>query len=93
MEITTQAFPPKPAEPPVKDAWGRSAISLLLFVTLYYFTFDRSPKYIAMLVGVLLLHEMGHFIAMRIRGLRHLLRELHFMHHPRTYDRRNKAHR
>ncbi|HEY6160523.1 MAG TPA: site-2 protease family protein [Bacteroidia bacterium] len=68
MEIITGTFPPKPAEPPVKDAWGRSVISLLLFVTLYYFTFDRSPKYIAMLVGVLLLHEMGHFTAMRICG-------------------------
>ena len=45
------------------------AVSLALFVAL---AGDRSPASMAALVGVLLLHELGHFAAMRAFGYRDL---------------------
>ena len=47
------------------------AVSLLLFVGLGHAETTRSPSP-AMLVGVLLFHEMGHYVGMRIFGYRNV---------------------
>ena len=51
-------------------AWLIFAISLALFVP--SMIRDRDPKYLVLLVGVLLLHELGHFLAMKAFGYRDL---------------------
>ena len=44
----------------------RSMFSLLLYAVLFYFLFDRNIAYIAALLVVLLIHEFGHFFAMKL---------------------------
>ncbi len=47
----------------------RSALSLLAFIGVYYWLFE-SWLQVAALVGTLLIHESGHFIAMKVLGYR-----------------------
>ena len=44
----------------------RAMFSLLLYAVLFYFLFDRNIAYIAALLVVLLIHEFGHFFAMKM---------------------------
>ena len=60
----------KPEEtPPGKTSLLRTGLSLLVFVALYYWLFG-SWLQTAALVGTLLIHESGHFTAMKIFGYR-----------------------
>lgn len=61
------AFPPRP-EIPETPFLLSSIFSLLAFVVLYYIFFDHDVKQIAILVAVLFIHELGHFLAMKIFG-------------------------
>lgn len=63
----TDIFPPKPilAETQ-RNNLTRSLFSLLLYAVLFYFLFDRNIAYIAALLLVLLIHEFGHFLAMKL---------------------------
>jgi Zn-dependent protease len=45
---------------------GRSLISLFIYAALFYFLFDRNIAYIAAVLLVLLIHEFGHFFAMKM---------------------------
>ena len=47
--------------------WLRTFLSLVLYVTVYYLLF-RDIRSIALLVLVIVLHELGHYIAMRSFG-------------------------
>ncbi len=67
MTEETNIFPPKPvvAEKPENNI-RRSLFSLLIYAVLFYFLFDRNIAYIAALLVVLLIHEFGHFLAMKL---------------------------
>lgn len=63
----TDIFPPKPVVAETqRNNLSRSLISLLLYGVLFYFLFDQNIAYIAALLVVLLIHEFGHFFAMKI---------------------------
>lgn len=59
-------FPEKPSEELKQQSINRSLISIGLFIAAFYFVFDWDLVYILVLAGVILIHEMGHFIAMKI---------------------------
>ncbi|MBK7667141.1 MAG: hypothetical protein IPJ32_07155 [Sphingobacteriaceae bacterium] len=63
----TNIFPPKPLVAETqRNNVTRSMFSLLLYGVLFYFLFDRNIAYIAALLVVLLIHEFGHFFAMKL---------------------------
>lgn len=68
MESNEQnIFPPKPVvNETQRNNVTRSMFSLLLYGVLFYFLFDRNIAYIAALLVVLLIHEFGHFFAMKL---------------------------
>lgn len=60
-------YPQKPV--PVERSSNnmlRSIISLFIYAILFYFLFDRNIAYIAAVLVVLLIHEFGHFFAMKV---------------------------
>lgn len=60
-------YPPKPVvEERSSNNLTRSLISLLIYAALFYLVFDRNLAYIAAVLLVLLIHEFGHFIAMKL---------------------------
>lgn len=60
-------FPPKPVvAEEQRNNVTRSLFSLLIYAVLFYFLFDRNIAYIAALLVVLLIHEFGHFFAMKL---------------------------
>lgn len=60
-------FPPKPLVAETqRNNLTRSLISLFLYGILFYFLFDRNIAYIAAVLVVLLIHEFGHFLAMKM---------------------------
>ena len=52
------------------NIWIRTIISLALYIAAYYIFFHRDLQWILILTGVILLHEAGHFAAMKIFGYR-----------------------
>lgn len=61
-----EIFPPKPVVAETqRNNVTRSLFSLLLYGVLFYFLFDQNIAYIAALLVVLLIHEFGHFFAMK----------------------------
>ncbi|MCB0843237.1 MAG: site-2 protease family protein [Bacteroidetes bacterium] len=61
----TIIFPPKPAENSQERSFSRSLLSLALFIVAFYFMFKWDFTSIFILVGVLLIHEAGHLLAMK----------------------------
>jgi stage IV sporulation protein FB len=60
-------FPPKPVVVEKnQNAFVRSLISLFIYGVLFYFLFDNNIAYIAAILLVLIIHEMGHFLFMKI---------------------------
>ena len=58
---------PKPILEEDKKNWMRkSLISLVIYAVLFYGIFDSSISYMAALLVVLLIHELGHFFAMKL---------------------------
>lgn len=53
------------------NPWLRTLFSLALYISVYYFLF-RDLRSIGLLVLVIVLHELGHYIAMRAFGYRNL---------------------
>lgn len=75
-EIYTAAEP-SPGKKPLYEnitgrgnIWIRTIISLALYIAAYYVFFHRDLQWILILTGVILLHETGHFAAMKIFGYR-----------------------
>ncbi len=68
METTEiNIFPPKPVlVEKQSNNLTRSMISLFIYGLLFYFLFDRNIAYIAAVLVVLLIHEFGHFFAMKL---------------------------
>jgi Zn-dependent protease len=61
----TELFPDKPTFDKSDNSLIKTFLSLALFIAAFYFFFDRDINYILVLVFVLLIHELGHFIAMK----------------------------
>jgi Zn-dependent protease len=60
-------YPPKPILVTKKqNALTRSIISLLLYALMFYFIFDQNIVYIAAILLVIIIHEMGHFLFMKL---------------------------
>ena len=70
METENNIFPPKPllrqAQDDKRNNLTRSLMSLFIYAILFYFLFDRNIGYIAAVLVVLLIHEFGHFFAMKL---------------------------
>jgi len=62
QEIT---YPEKPLPAKEGNVIMRSVISVVLFVAAFYYFFHYDLKFIFILLGVLLIHELGHFFAMK----------------------------
>ena len=63
---TTQInYPNKPTEPTAKNTWQRSIGSSLLFVLAAYYFLNWELLTIAQIVGVLFIHELGHYWTMK----------------------------
>jgi stage IV sporulation protein FB len=58
-------FPEKPIPDEKSHSIKKSLTSLILFVAAFYFIFRWDLKYIFILTGIILIHELGHFLAMR----------------------------
>ncbi len=66
-EQTINNVLPKPILEEDKKNWMRkSLISLVIYAVLFYGIFDSSISYMAALLVVLLIHELGHFFAMKL---------------------------
>ncbi len=61
------AKPIPEAVAPKRNTWLTTVISLLLYIVVYYALF-RSFRHIFLLVVVILIHEGGHYVAMKIFG-------------------------
>lgn len=60
-------YPKKPVMvEPKGNNITRSLTSLFIYALMFYFIFDRNIAYIAAVLLVLLIHEFGHFIAMKV---------------------------
>src|SRR5262245_62168842 len=60
---------PKPELEETKNrpnVWLRSLASLAFFLVICYFFFQRDWVLVIVLTAVVIFHEMGHFIAMKI---------------------------
>ena len=58
-------YPSKPIEEIKNNSIKRSVISLITFITLFNFVLKWDFIYILVLTGVVLIHEIGHFLAMK----------------------------
>ncbi len=58
-------FPEKPIPDERKQSTKKSLISFVLFIAAFYFIFKWNLQYILVLTVVILIHELGHFFAMR----------------------------
>lgn len=65
--FTPGEYPAKPElEEKTSNSWVRSAFSLLIYMVLFYVLFDQNIAYIAAITVVVIIHEMGHLLAMKI---------------------------
>jgi len=63
--IENDGFPPKPVIEEKKQSINKSFISLISFIVLFMLVFKWEFKFIAILVLVILIHEIGHYVAMK----------------------------
>lgn len=64
--ISEGTYPPKPTVVEKKEnALRRSIISLGIYAILFYTLFNQPIVYIAAILVVIIIHEMGHFLAMK----------------------------
>lgn len=59
-------FPEKPALQEEKTNWNKSLSSLAMYVGVYYFFISKDLVFVGMLVGIIIIHELGHFFAMKL---------------------------
>src|ERR1035437_97005 len=62
----SNGYPEKPLEEQKQQPIYRSLMSMALFIAAFYFIFRWDFTYILVLAGVVLIHEIGHYLAMRI---------------------------
>ena len=63
QEIT---FPQKPQDESEQQSIGRSIISIIIFIGTFYLIFKWEITYVLILACVILIHELGHYVAMSI---------------------------
>ena len=67
QQTSNSVFPPKPLlAQKSQDALVRSLISLFIYGLLFYFVFGQNLAYIAAILVVLIIHESGHFLFMKL---------------------------
>src|SRR5438874_3968391 len=60
-------YPPKPQPENKKgNVWIRSITSLLLYLLIAYYFFNANWLLVLILTGIVIFHEMGHFVAMKL---------------------------
>lgn len=63
----SSGFPPKPVvAQKSQNALVRSLISLFIYGLMFYFLFGQNLAYIAAILLVIIIHEMGHFAFMKL---------------------------
>jgi len=66
-------YPPKPAaEDKQGNVWLRSLSSLALYLVVGYYFFHSNWALLLLLTGIVIFHELGHFIAMKIYNYKDL---------------------
>lgn len=67
-------YPPKPelVEREVKSNWAVTVFSIVLFVLVFMLFFSSKINFILALVVVLLVHEFGHYIMMKVFGYKNV---------------------
>ncbi len=63
---------PELVEREAKTNWAATVFSIVLFVLVFMFLFSNEINFILALVVVLLIHELGHFIMMRLYGYKNV---------------------
>lgn len=72
-EIPSEIPKPELEEPKSRtNVWLKSIASLALFLILGYLVFQRQWVFILVLTGIVIFHELGHFVAMKIYKYRDL---------------------
>ena len=67
QQTSNSVFPPKPLlAQKSQNALVRSLISLFIYGLLFYFVFGQNLAYIAAILVVLIIHESGHFLFMKL---------------------------
>jgi Zn-dependent protease len=59
-------FPPKPTLEESTQSLKKSVYSLAIFIAAFFLIFKWDLIYIFILAGVIFIHELGHYVAMRI---------------------------
>ncbi len=67
-------YPQKPelTESQKRNNWAVTFFSIVLFVLIFSFFFESKMNVILFLVGVLFLHELGHFLGMKFFGYKNV---------------------
>lgn len=67
-------YPQKPEliERESKTNWAATAFSIVLFILVFMFLFSNEINFILTLVIVLLIHETGHFLMMKLYGYKNV---------------------
>jgi len=60
------SYPQKPQDESAQQSIGRSVISIVIFIGAFYLIFKWEITYVLILACVILIHELGHYVAMRI---------------------------
>ena len=68
MEESYNLYPSKPKlkEKEEKKNWSATAFSLVLFIASFLLLFSENIQFLVFLVVVLFIHEMGHFLFMKL---------------------------
>ncbi|MFN5910405.1 MAG: site-2 protease family protein [Bacteroidota bacterium] len=74
MEAEYDFYPEKPqlAEPKAKGNLALTIFSIVLFILTFLLVFTEEASFVFNLVIVLIIHEMGHFISMKVFGYQHV---------------------
>ncbi|MFT3946209.1 MAG: site-2 protease family protein [Agriterribacter sp.] len=65
IDLATNKKPVDEEVPESKAVWLKALLSLALYIGIYYFFFHSNIKWVLLLVVVMIVHEAGHFIAMK----------------------------
>jgi stage IV sporulation protein FB len=67
-QLMSVFYPPKPGEPerPKKNVFVQFITSLLVFGAAWYFLINKNIELIIWIVVILIIHELGHYLAMKI---------------------------
>jgi hypothetical protein len=65
--VSSPSWPPKPEAEEYKrgNPFLRFLVSIVLFGAAYYFLFTKDLKTIAWIMGIIFIHELGHYLAMK----------------------------